>query len=85
MTVEEENTLNPDWNEDGPRFKVCVRGYEPEDEPNWQYKLYFFDHKYLDCDDLPVLAIAAGDSWEAAYATVGYFIKTALASDKCVF
>lgn len=68
------------------RFKIKVRGYEPEDEPDWQYKLVLIDHKYLDCDHHPVDAIAAGYNWEEAYKTAADFIEAALAdNERCVF
>lgn len=78
-------TPNPKYNEDMPRFQIIVRGYESEDDPDWQYKLHFIDHKYQDSDGMPIDAVAAGNCWEDAFATAGEWMDRALNTDHCIF
>lgn len=83
--VDPHGTLNPDYNASEPRFKVCVRGYEADEEVGWHYKLDVYDRMYLDSDSLTIFSIAAGDSWAEAFATAGNFVEQALATDHCIF
>lgn len=85
MRYDPYGTIHPDYDPAKTRFKLYVRGYEPDDEPDWQYKLVLIDSKYQDSDGLPIDSIPAGNSWSAAFATAGRFIDAALASNECVF
>jgi len=79
-------SLNPDWNgELQSRFKITVRGYEPEDESDWRYKLDVMDRKYLDSDGLPIYSIAGGRSWADAFARAHDFVVRALNTNNCIF
>lgn len=68
------------------RFQVLVDGHEPDEEPDWRYKLRVIDLKYNDSDGYPIEAIAGGDSWDAAFKRAAYLVEHALATtDQCVF
>jgi hypothetical protein len=77
-------TLNPAFDPATQRrFKITVRGHDPEDTQDdgyWTHKLDFTDNKYLDCDGYPLYAIASGASWAAAFETAGKFLRSALDS-----
>lgn len=69
----------------GRRFLVGAPRHDPEDEAGWTHKLHVIDRAYCDSDGYPIEAVAAGDTWEEAFKTAGYFIDEALASKECVF
>lgn len=84
-TTDAHGTLNPEFRSTDVRFKVLVRGYEPEDIESWQYKLDVYDMKYLDSDSLPIFSIAGGSSWVDAFKRAGEYVEEALNSDRCIF
>jgi hypothetical protein len=83
---DKHGTIHPDWNgSDENRFKIWVRGHEPDEEAGWRYKLEVVDNKYQDSDGFPISSIAGGDSWTEAFQTAQHFVETALQSDTCIF
>ena len=88
-SVDPYGTPHPAYKEGAaPRFKIYVRGYEPDDAADggiWTHKLVFIDRKYQDSDGYPIDAIAAGKSWEAAFKVAAEWVDKALSTDHCIF
>ncbi len=85
-TVDLYGTLNPAYKDGAaPRFKLYVREVRTDTPPEYSHELTFVDHKYRDSDGYPIDAIAAGESWEAAFKLAGQWVTEAINSDHCIF
>jgi hypothetical protein len=76
-------TRNP--NTPSPRFRIRVHGHDRDDAPGWHYKLLLIDRAWLDPEGFAVDAIAAGESWPAAFRTAVAFMANATRAKDCVF
>lgn len=86
IPIDAHGTIHPEWNGSNEnRFKLWVRGHEPDEEDGWRYKLEVVDTKYQDSDNYPISSIAGGNSWTEAFQTAQHFVETALKSDHCIF
>jgi hypothetical protein len=67
------------------RFTYNFHGFDPDDEPEWRFKIEVTDKMWLDSDGLPSTAIAGGDTYAHAMARAGGMIEEAMNSNTSTF
>ena len=85
MSVDPYGTPHPEYDPTKPRFSIYVREVRTDAPPEWTHELMLVDRKYQDSDGFPIDAVAAGRSWNEAFALAGQWIDEALDSERCIF